>query len=73
MITPKYNEEAERGVLGAVLLEGIEGQSNALKKIALQPDDFYKSFHRAIFEAMIKIDAENRPVDFAMLSSLLHS
>jgi len=66
---PPHNLEAERAVLGSILLER-DGLPRALE--LLRPDDFYKDGHRKIFEAMIALFDRSDPVDHLTLSDELH-
>lgn len=58
--TPPQNIEAEKAVLGAVFLS-----SDALVESMeyVQPEDFYKRAHQIIFEKMIAINDQDKPVD----------
>jgi replicative DNA helicase len=58
---PPHNEEAEQAVLGAMMLSG-----EAIAQVAdlgLRPDDFYRSSHRAVYEALTDLYARGHPVD----------
>ncbi len=57
---PPHNLEAERSVLGAVLIK-----PSAFDEVAttLQVDDFFLPAHREIFEAMLAIDKRQQPLD----------
>ena len=58
---PPHNEEAEQAVLGAMMLSG-----EAIAQVAdlgLRAEDFYRSGHRAIFEALTDLYARGEPVD----------
>ena len=58
---PPHNEEAEQAVLGAMMLSG-----EAIAQVAdigLKAEDFYRSGHRSIFEALTDIYARGEPVD----------
>ncbi len=61
---PPHSLEAERAVLGAILLE-----KDSLPKAVevLKPTDFYKEGHRRIFEAMIALFERSEPVDLLTL------
>lgn len=61
--------EAERSVLGAMLIE-----ENALDYVLeeLRADDFYSSAHRHIFEAMARIRAAGNAVDLVTLNDELN-
>src|ERR1044071_2977999 len=57
---PPHNLEAERSVLGGVLIK-----PSAFDEVAtsLQIDDFFLPAHREIFEAMLAIDKRQQPLD----------
>lgn len=59
---PPASEEAERGVLGAVLLDPDRVMDLCLDR-HVHPDWFYIPAHRLIFESMLKLAAAQRPVD----------
>ncbi len=67
-ITLPQSPEAEKCVLGGVLLEGT-----AIEKVLeiLAPDgsDFYHSPHRHIFKAMVSMYKKQEPIDFVILVS----
>lgn len=65
---PPHNLEAERAVLGSILLER-ESLPRALE--VLRPADFYKEGHRKIFEAMIALFDRTEPVDHLTLAAEL--
>lgn len=65
---PPQNLEAEMAVLGAILLDG-EALITAMERIA--SEDFYRTTHQYIFEAMIEIAEANEPVDLVTLTSRL--
>ena len=57
---PPQDVDAERSVLGAMLLE----QNAVTESMALvKPDDFYRSAHARIFEAMTVLYERNEPID----------
>jgi len=61
------NIKAEEALLGAILIN-----PEALEQIdGLKPSNFYLLKHRQIFEAMLKLKAENSPIDFVTLSTAL--
>jgi replicative DNA helicase len=65
---PPHSLEAERAVLGAILLE----RDSLPKAIELlRPVDFYKEGHRKIFGAMIGLFERNEPVDLLTLAEEL--
>lgn len=63
--------EAERAVLGAVLL----GNGRVLGPLAayLKPGHFYWSEHKALWKAMVEMHEAGRDVDFVSLSEYLGS
>src|SRR3989454_843778 len=65
---PPQNLEAERAVLGAILLD-----NQALYKTleVISPDEFYLPKHRKIFEAMIALAEHNQVIDLVTLSDHL--
>jgi replicative DNA helicase len=65
---PPQNLEAERAVLGAVLLEpGL--LSRALE--SLQPEEFYKEGHRKIYAAMVRLFERSEPPDVVTVTEEL--
>ena len=67
---PPQDLDAERSVLGAMLLE-----KNALSEAIeiLKANDFYRSAHAQIFEAMTALFERNEPVDEVTLAAELKS
>jgi len=65
---PPQNIEAEIAVLGALMID-----ENAIVKIAdfLSADDFYRSSHRIIFEAMLRLYEKQEPIDVLSVSNVL--
>lgn len=63
---PPHSEEAERSILGAVMID-----KEAITKIAdiLQPGSFYKNAHNVIYEAVMDLYSENDPIDVLSLSN----
>ncbi len=67
---PPQNVEAEQAVLGAILLDG-EALTVVMERIT--SDDFYRSAHQRIFEAMVDLSEENEPVDLITLTASLQT
>ncbi len=65
---PPHNREAERAVLGAVLIDQ-EAASAALE--ILRPDDFYVKAHALMFTAVSHISASGEMVDLITLTEEL--
>ena len=65
---PPHNEEAERSLLGAVMLDQA-----VLDQVMSQvsPDDFYREKHRIVFEAMVALFDREEPIDAITLSDHL--
>lgn len=65
---PPHNEEAEKAVLGASMID-----KNALMDASdiLRPDDFYKEAHKEIFSVLIELYKENEPVDILTVAEAL--
>jgi replicative DNA helicase len=57
---PPQDLDAERSVLGAMLLD--EGAANEVVSL-VGPDDFYRPAHARIFEAMQQLFEKNEPLD----------
>jgi replicative DNA helicase len=57
---PPHSVEAEESVLGAVLLDS-DAANVALEK--LQPEDFYRPAHQAVFDVVLDLFNRNEPVD----------
>jgi replicative DNA helicase len=66
---PPHNLDAERAVLGAILLEGRETLPRVIEM--LRPGDFYTDAHRSIYEAMLRLFDRSQPVDLLTLSEEL--
>jgi len=65
---PPHSLEAERAVLGAILLER-ESLPRAIEVLAT--DDFYKEGHRKIYEAMRSLFERSEPADLLTLAEEL--
>jgi replicative DNA helicase len=61
---PPQSREAERGVLGSVLRDNVV--LNDLLNI-IQPDNFYYDAHQKIFQAILDIYNDGKPVDLTIL------
>jgi len=65
---PPQSLEAEQSLLGALLID-----KDAIIKIAdiINGDDFYKSSHQLIFDAMKTLYEKREPIDLVSLSNIL--
>jgi replicative DNA helicase len=66
---PPHNLDAERAVLGAMLLEGREALPKVIE--VMRPSDFYTDAHRAIYDTMLRLFDRGEPVDLITLSEEL--
>lgn len=65
---PPHNEEAEQSVLGAIL---INKDSIGLVSERIKPLDFYNDINGKIFEAMLLLHDEGKPIDILTLTKKL--
>ncbi len=65
---PPQNIEAEQAVLGAIFLEP---SSLTLASELLIPEDFYRTAHQKIFDAMLSLSDKGDPVDLVTVTSEL--
>jgi len=67
---PPHDAEAERSVLGAILID-----SGAINLVAefLKPDHFYSSEHQLIYKAMLTLFEKQKPIDVVTLQDELKS
>ena len=65
---PPHSEEAEKSVLGAILLD-----SDAIVKVAefLRPEHFYNPSHQSIFAAELSLYENRSPIDVVTVSDKL--
>jgi len=59
------NIDAERAILGAILIDGGVASTQVIKltREALKMVDFYSEKHKVIFRGMIELDDRNAPID----------
>src|SRR5258708_25077890 len=65
---PPHNEDAERSVLGAIL---IDKEAITVVTEILSPNDFYDDTHGIIYDAMLQLSDERKPIDLLTLTSQL--
>ena len=65
---PPHNDDAEKASLGAVLLD-----QDAIDTVLrfLRADDFYRTAHRKIFQAIVDLSNQSQPVDLITLAEKL--
>jgi replicative DNA helicase len=66
---PPHNLDAERAVLGAILLEGRETLPRVIE--LLKPSDFYTEAHRLTYQGMLALFTRSEPVDVLTLTEEL--
>lgn len=66
--TPPHSLEAERSVLGSILID-----PKSLYLAELAPEEFFNSNHRTIFKAMVDADQQGNPPDIVIVSGQLDS
>lgn len=60
---PPYSEEAERGVLGSILLASAKVMDIAIDTFDFQPEAFYVPAHRVVFSSMLRLRAQKEVID----------
>lgn len=66
---PPHNLEAERSVLGAILVQNEA--IHRVTEIGLEARDFYREIHQKIFEVLISLSERGEPLDLVTLTSSL--
>src|SRR5688572_23793943 len=66
---PPHNTEAERSVLGAILVQN-EAIHRVLE-VGLEARDFYREIHQKIFEVLLSLSQRGEQVDLVTLTSAL--
>jgi replicative DNA helicase len=68
--TPPHNDEAERSLLGAILLDNrVLDEVQAIVNV----DDFYRESHRHIYRAMLDLGARDEAIDSITLADQLNA
>lgn len=65
---PPHNTEAEQSVLGAILLSK---EAISLVSESLKPEDFYENANAKIFDAMLSLFEQGKPIDILTLTKAL--
>jgi len=65
---PPHHEEAEKSVLGAVL---IDKDAIHIVSEILSPSDFYNNIHGIIYDAMLSLYEAKKPIDIVTLTAQL--
>ncbi len=66
---PPHHLEAERSVLGAILLNNDSIQQ--ILEFGLEPRDFYKDSHQKIFQTLLSLYERSEPMDLVTLTAAL--
>jgi replicative DNA helicase len=69
---PPHSEDAERGVLGSILLDAVHVLDLAVER-QISPESFYVPRHALIFEAMLDMSRSGLPIDVLTLAERLRS
>jgi replicative DNA helicase len=69
---PPHSEEAERGVLGSILLDAARVLDLCVER-QIRTESFYVPAHRLIYEVMLDMAHEGRAVDLLTVSDKLNS
>jgi replicative DNA helicase len=67
---PPHSDEAERGVLGSILVEADRVIDLAVEK-GIKAESFYNPQHQVLFEHMVVLRDQNRPIDMITLMERL--
>lgn len=67
---PPHNDDAEKSVLGAILID-----PEAWYKVSgkIKADDFYSNAHKEIYSAMLSLNAKGQPIDVVTVAEELKS
>lgn len=68
---PPHSEEAERGVLGAILIAPGENMEECVEKFTAGPEVFYDLRHQTLYRAMLGFYTERKPFDLLLLQQKL--
>jgi replicative DNA helicase len=67
---PRADVEAERGVLGAILVVGVDAL-DVLQEAGLQPEHFYMPSHETLYRAAQRLGAKGSAIDYRLLGGAL--
>lgn len=68
---PPHSIEAERGVLGCVLLSPQEGLGVCIERLKQGPEVFYDLRHQTVYAAMVEMYDARQPLDLVTLGQRL--
>ncbi|MBU4200424.1 MAG: replicative DNA helicase [Verrucomicrobia bacterium] len=67
---PLFNEDAERGMLGSILLDWQKVLDFCIEQ-QIQPESFYLRSHQTIYTAMMEMSDGRKPIDILTLADRL--
>jgi len=67
---PPHSQEAERAVLGCALQDAVRILDLCIEK-QLEPASFYVHNHQRLFETMLELHSDRKPVDFITVTERL--
>ncbi len=74
---PPHSAEAERGVLGSILLDAETGESSRVLDLChtrgIEPESFFDPRHRILFETLCEMQQQSQPVDAVTLDERLRA
>lgn len=68
-----HSEEAERGLLGACILEADRMVGVALGRMRMRAEEFYVPAHREVFAALREMHEAGRPIDILTVTEWLQA
>lgn len=68
---PPHDEEAERAVLGCVMLDGAKVMPDCIQSIGPALEIFYSEGHRALYRCMVEMYDAQEPIDLVTLRNWL--
>lgn len=69
---PPYSEEAEKGILGSILLDSSRVLDMCVEA-QLVPESFYVPAHRQIYDTMLDMSKTGQPIDILTVSERLRT
>jgi len=66
---PPHSEEAEKAVLGAIMLDGWKWMSLAQNQYRLSADSFYVPAYRLVWESCCRLIVGGRPIDLTLVAN----
>ena len=68
---PPHRLDAERSVLGAILLTGEQMLAPVAHEERLRPDHFYRKQHALVYQAMLALGQRREPIDTLIVCAQL--